>query len=115
MENEKYYVPLWHDDYYKHKDNNLVIKCIPDLPENITIDNDNNIIIEISYEIKKIINENYIYYQLGNKLLKVPVCELKIKSIQKYIIKSQGISIIQHNNIYDNSKKSNIIFIINLK
>ena len=116
LENEKYYVPLWHDEiYYKHKDNDLVIKCIPDLPENITIDNNNNVIIEISYEIKTIINEDYIHYQLGKKLLKIPICELKIKSIQKYIIKSQGISIIQHNNIYDNSKKSNIIFIVNLK
>lgn len=115
LEGEKYYVPLWHDEvYYKHKGNNLVIKCLPDLPENITLDNNNNVVITIYESIKIILNIEFIHYQLGDKLLKIPVCELKIKTVQKYIIKTQGISIIQHNNIYDNSKKSNVIFIIHL-
>ena len=115
LEDEKYYVPLWHDEvYYKHKGNNLVIKCLPDLPENIILDNDNNVIINIYENIKTVLQKEFIHYQLGNKLLQIPVCELKIKTVQKYIIKTQGISIIQHNNIYDNSKKSNVVFIIHL-
>ena len=100
--------------YYKHKGNNLVIKCLPDLPENIILDNDNNVIINIYENIKTVLQKEFIHYQLGNKLLQIPVCELKIKTVQKYIIKTQGISIIQHNNIYDNSKKSNVVFIIHL-
>ena len=31
FEEQKYYVPLWHDElYYNHKDNQLVVKCLPE-------------------------------------------------------------------------------------
>ena len=37
------------------RNNDLVIKCIPDLPENISLDNDNNVLIEIDYSYRFII------------------------------------------------------------
>jgi hypothetical protein len=115
FENEKYYVPLWHDEvYYKHKGNELVIKCIPDLPENISLDNDNNIIIEIIYPIKILFNDEYIDYQLGKECYSIPINNLKIKKKQLYVFKKKGISSINNKNIYDNSNKSDIIFVINL-
>lgn len=115
FENEKYYVPLWHDEvYYKHKGNDLVIKCIPDLPENISLDNDNNIIIEIVYPIKILFHDEYIDYQLGKECYSIPIDKLKIKKKQLYVLKKKGISSINNNNIYDNSNKSDIIFVINL-
>lgn len=115
FENQKYYVPLWHDEvYYKHNGNDLVIKCIPDLPENISLDDDNNIIIEIIYPIKILFNDEYIDYQLGKECYSIPINNLKIKKKQIYVLKKKGISSINNNNIYDNSNKSDIIFVINL-
>lgn len=115
FEEEKYYVPLWHDEvYYKHKKNDLVIKCIPDLPENISLDNDNNIVIEVDYHINSLLKEEYIQYQLGKEEYSIPVKELKIERRQVYVFKKKGISLINNSNIYDNSNKSNVIFVINL-
>jgi len=115
FEEEKYYVPLWHDEvYYKHKNNDLVIKCIPDLPENISLDNDNNVLIETDYSIDLLLKEEFIHYQLGKQHYTIPIKELKIERRQIYVFKKKGISLINNNNIYDNTNKSNIIFVINL-
>ncbi len=115
FEDQTYYVPLWHHEvYYKHNGNDLIIKCILDLPENISLDNDNNIIIDINYNVNFLLKEEYIYYQLGKEHLSIPIKELKIKNKQLYIFKQKGISLINNNNIYDNSNKSDIIFIITL-
>ncbi len=115
FENEKYFIPLWHDEiYYKHKNNNLVIKCIPDLSENFSLDEHNNLLINITYPISSIINKEFIEYSIGKFEYKIPVSQLKITPVQKFILKKQGLSLIQPNNIYDNKTKANIIFIINL-
>ena len=115
FETEKYYVPLWHDEiYYKHKESDLIIKCMPDLPENISLDNDNNIIIEIKISIQLLLNYEYYPYKLGTQEYSIPINELRIKKKQSYILKQKGISLINNNNMYDNSLKSNIIFIIQL-
>jgi len=115
FEREKYYVPLWHDElYYKHNNNDLVIKCIPELPENISLDDNNNILITIYESISNIINQEYIQSPVGTKCYYIPVKELKIRKTQKHIIKKQGISIIHSDNVYDNSEKSDIVFIIHI-
>ena len=115
FETEKYYVPLWHDEiYYKHKKNDLIIKCMPDLPDNISLDNDNNLIIEIKISIVLLLNYEYYPYKLGIHEYLIPVNELKIQKKQLYILNQKGISLINNNNMYDNSLKSNIIFIIYL-
>ena len=115
FEGEKYYVPLWHDEiYYKHKNNDLVIKCIPELPENISLDDNNNILITVYDTIANVINMEYISCSVGKGVYNIPVRELKIQKTQNYVIKRQGISLIKPNNVYDNSDKSNLIFAIHL-
>ena len=115
FEGEKYYVPLWHDElYYKHKSNDLIVKCIPDLPENISIHND-NFIIHIHQSIQDVLHKTHITYDIGPFSYDIPVDKLSIKTIQTYKIINRGFSIIQPNDIYDNSKKGDIIFIIHMK
>lgn len=117
FEDEKYYVPLWHDEiYYKHNGNNLIVKCIPDLPENITLDNDNNLVINIYINSSEIFNiEKINCGKYGDSDIYIPVNELKIVKIQKYVFKNIGVSTINYNDIYDNENKSNIIFIIHIQ
>ena len=116
FENEKYFIPLWHDEiYYKNKNkNNIVIKCIPQLPDNISLDGDNNLVIHLNYLLEDIIKIKNISYSIGNNNYNIPVEELRIKKLQYYIIRGKGISLIHQNNIYDNSKKGDIIFVIQL-
>ena len=41
---QTYYIPLWHHELgFDHSGNDLIIKCIPDLEEHITIDNKNDL------------------------------------------------------------------------
>lgn len=118
FEEEKYFIPLWHDEiYYKNKKNNndIVIKCIPELPDNISLDNNNNLIINASFSISDLLKKEIIAYNIGNVIYEIKVSKLHILSNQQYIIKGKGISIIQPNEIYDNSKKSDVIFVIHLK
>lgn len=118
FEEEKYFIPLWHDEiYYKNKKNNnhIVVKCIPELPDNISLDNNNNLIINVTFSISEILNKEYVTYNIGNISYDINVTKLHVKSIQQYLIKNKGISIIQSNEIYDNTKKGNVIFQIHLK
>jgi len=116
FEGEKYYVPLWHDEvYYKHKSaHNLMVKCIPELPENISLDGNNNVIITLYRSITDVFVAGYIEYQLGKQDIHIPVNKLLIQKRQNYIMNGCGISTIQPNNIYDNNEKSNVIFVIYL-
>jgi DnaJ-class molecular chaperone len=118
FEEEKYFIPLWHDEiYYKNKKNNndIVVKCIPELPDNISLDNNNNLIINASFSISDLIKKEFVTYSIGNFTYEINVCKLYVTSNQQYIIKGKGISLIQPNEIYDNSKKGDVIFIIHLK
>lgn len=117
FEEEKYFIPLWHDEiYYKNKKNNndIVVKCIPELPDNISLDNNNNLIINVTFSISEILNKEYVTYNIGSISYDINVSKLHVKSIQQYLIKGKGISLIQSNEIYDNTKKGNVIFIIHL-
>lgn len=115
FENKKFFIPLWHDEiYYKHNQNDLVVKCIPELPENITLDNNNNIIVHIQYQIKDLLALKHIDYNINKINYKIPISDLKIQKYQTYIKKNTGISIIQCNDIYNNENKSDIIFLIEL-
>lgn len=110
---KKYYIPLWHDevtyelDYYS-----LIIKCIPDLPPHIYIDEDNNIHINIKTSIQKALQNKKININIGEKVFEILTCELKIIDSQTYTIKGEGLSTINSNNVF-NEKKCNII--VNIK
>ena len=55
-----------------------------------------------------------IDYVLGKDTLKIPTRELFMRSIQKYILKGCGISLIDHSDMYSNKCKSDVIFVIHM-
>ncbi len=114
-EKEKYFVPLWHDEiYYKHNHNEIIVKCVPQLDENVSIIDNNNLHITIYEEFKNILQQKEITYSLGKKVIKIPVSELYIKKVQNYIVKKEGISKIDSQNLYNNENKGDILFTIHL-
>ena len=59
------YIPLWHSEliYDKHK---LVVQCEPELPENMELDEYNNIHVSLQYNLLEIWGKETIEYSLGN-------------------------------------------------
>jgi len=105
-----YYVPLWHNEL--EFDGDIIVKCTPDLPENIIIDENNNIHIHL-----KIVFSNELL-DLNNidviNNLQIPVSKLLVKKKQSYIFFKKGISVIKEKDIYNVEERSDIIVWIEL-
>lgn len=111
VEEKTYFVPLWHNELYFEED--IIIKCIPELPENVEIDENNNILVQLRVSFAfSLLKEKFICVSLANKTLFVPVDQIRFKKIQTYVFLKQGISIINEKNIYEIDNKSDVIVTI---
>ena len=117
-EGETYYIPLWHDelryDNIENKENkSLVVKCIPELDDNVSIDHHNNLHIRITVpSIQTLFNSENLTFYLGGKEFQIPVENLKIKKTQIYTLYEKGIALINYSNIYEIKQRGNIIILI---
>lgn len=114
-----YFVPLWHEKcYYDGSGCEIVVVCEPDLPNHITIDDNNNLIVETNVSIRptsfyEMLNkETSLSVHLGDKVFEIPYSELMIRREQWYRIQQQGLVNVKKD-IYDLSDKSDIIIKIN--
>lgn len=112
-----YIVPLWHGDSYYDIINSeestikgeLIVKCIPELPEGIEIDEDNNLYvnIEISFTFS-LFKQFSIPIKIGKKTFDIQLDHLLFKRSQTVVLRGQGISIIEEGNIYNVQRRANI-------
>jgi hypothetical protein len=120
-----YLIPLWHSSlaYDIHHDpdddsinvkkqgNELHVMCIPKLHDNIDIDENNNITYHMSYKLNNTIiqqRENIEIY-IGNKKFTINFDEIKLKSIQLFVFKNQGMPIVNQTDSYDTLVKGDVI------
>jgi len=104
-----YIVPLWHDELvYDNSGNDIYVKCFPVLPKNVSIDEKNNVHIDCSYDIKDILNVEYVEVSVGKLNFDFLTKELSVKPKQTIVLKNEGISKINTVDIYDISKKSDV-------
>jgi len=114
VDNELYLVPLWYNELYFDGSNcEIIVVCEPELPKNITIDDDNNINYEIQLNIDNDIPnmirfDKNITINICDKEIYIPISEIYMKKEQYYTIKNMGLSKIK-NDIYDISEKADII------
>jgi hypothetical protein len=113
IEEDIVYVPLWHQEMVYE---NILIKIRPILPDNITVDEYNN--MHITYEDKfvnllNLIKEDIKFIEINN--YKVYIDDLRLKKNQIIVIKNEGIPLINTNDILDNKTKGNILIHIQLE
>ena len=114
VNNELYLVPLWHNEIYfdDKSGNDIIVLCKPELPENMTIDENNNLYYNllVPFDKKMIISElYYLSVQIGKQCIRIPINKLYIKKEQIYVLKGQGIPKIIEDDVYNVSYKGDII------
>lgn len=110
FENTYYIIPLWHKElHFNDNGNQTRIHCNPLLPHNVKIDDDNNIFIELRENIKNIFNKEKYYFNLGNKVYHINNNQINFYTYQEIILKKQGISKIDYNNVLNHKNRSDII------
>lgn len=124
VEHEKntYYVPLWHTEIYyninhPHENANgdgqereLIVKCIPSLPEHIYIDEINNIYIDVRTRVENLFNQTKLTVLISESVsFDIPIHTLEFKTHQTITLKKCGIPMINTENMYDVSEKMNVI------
>jgi hypothetical protein len=116
VDGNTYFVPLWHSEiYFDGKGgNDIIVKCVPDVPENISIDENNNLIVEIDIQFNSSLLELEKYpINIGSYIFYIKLTDLRVRKTQYYILQNQGISIIDEKNIYCNEIKGDILFLLN--
>tara|TARA_Y100000591_G_scaffold333091_2_gene373625 strand:- start:649 stop:1551 length:903 start_codon:yes stop_codon:yes gene_type:complete len=100
------YIPLWHKELvYK----NITIKCIPETPKHITIDDNNNMHYKIFVDLSTIFLNQTLEINICDDIYYIPVERLYIKKYQIYRLEKCGISQINDSNILNIDSKSDII------
>tara|TARA_B100001093_G_scaffold469718_1_gene490643 strand:- start:308 stop:1237 length:930 start_codon:yes stop_codon:yes gene_type:complete len=123
---QQYYVPLWHDEVHfedKTKKNDLIVKCIPDIPDHISIDENNNLHINVIHKtnLRDLLekeNISYVCYDQDDNVLlslEIPITKLFVKKYQTIKFLKMGIPKINIKDIYSVDKKSDIIVHLELE
>ena len=112
---ETYIIPLWHHELvYDNLGHDLYVNCLPDLPDHITIDENNNIHIDVKYNIHDIWEHEYLQVQCDTMCYPIQVNTLKLTNKQNVIFVKQGLSKINVKNIYDVSNRGDVYVTVHL-
>lgn len=114
MDENKNYEKEEKESHTEKKNNEIIIECIPVLPENIMIDDENNIHVEVKEHIQDLLKNKKIEFTLGSHNFTIPMEQLFLREKQcKYFYK-EGIPLINTRDIYNIDKKGDIIAYITL-
>jgi len=92
---ETFIIPLWHHElvFENRLGGEIIVKCLPDLPDLIRIDEENNIWVECRVPwTPSLFQEKEIVFSLGGRDFAIPVSSLFIKREQMVVMKKKGIS-----------------------
>jgi len=109
VNDEKYLIPLWHHELvYDNSGSDLYVRCLPILPDNIEIDENNNIHVNRIISIDELWTKGFLEITLGKIVITVPKQQFKLADHQVILLANMGISKINTRDIYDVSKKGDI-------
>ena len=116
FEGQTFYVPLWHSELHYRIDGSekqLIVKCMPSLPDHMSIDANNELHIDVRADIKELLNRNTGVLRIplyDDECVEIKVRDLHIIPRQTVVLQNniRGISLICSNDIYDVRKKAPI-------
>lgn len=112
----EYIIPLWHHELvYDHSGNELKIDCIPVLPEDIQIDENNNINVNVEYNIEELWEKAEITVLLGKQEFIIYPKQLRLCREQTVVFNERGISKINTKKIFEVSKRADIMIHITIQ
>jgi hypothetical protein len=100
IEGKIYLVPLWHSEvYFDGSGCDIIVQCIPDLPENMYIDENNALHVNINAPFTiSLLDSPSVLFKLGKQSFPLQV---QFKRTQTCYLHNQGISIIDEMNMYN--------------
>jgi hypothetical protein len=100
IDGKNYLVPLWHSEvYFDGSGCDIIVQCIPDLPANMYIDENNALHVDINAPFTiSLLDSPVVLFKLGKQTFPLQV---QFKKIQTCYLHNQGISIIDEKNMYN--------------
>ena len=110
VEDKEFYVPLWHHElHFSLQDKDLIVKCEPEIPTEVWINENNNIYVQKQIPIVDLFENGFYEFEIGEKLFKLDSESLKItKEKQIILLKNKGILKINEKHTYDTSLRGDI-------
>jgi hypothetical protein len=95
-----YLVPLWHSEvYFDGSGCDIIVQCIPDLPANMYIDENNALHVNINAPFTiSLLDSPVVLFKLGKQSFPLQV---QFKKTQTCYLHNQGISVIDEKNMYN--------------
>jgi hypothetical protein len=114
VEGKEFYIPLWqiqHELYFSLQEQDLIVKCEPELDSNVMIDSNNNLYVCLNLDIKTLLDKEFYEWSCGEKKIIIKNDELKItKETQIIIKKNEGILRVDKNNMFCQTHRCDIYF-----
>lgn len=115
IDEHTFYIPLWHHELVYDRPGSdggeLTVQCAPTLPSNMMLDEHNNLQVHIQKDRSSIwdLPETLDIPICSNKTVIIDKKMLFLRNYQRVTFKSQGISRIHDRDIYDVSKRADIV------
>ncbi len=116
----KLIIPLWHHELvYDIEDEEFTVQMKPRLPSaNFWLDENNNLHQFCEFTVAAlwddVVSEIGHSIHFGKKKFVFYPCQLLLKTHQKWVWEKQGISCIQHESIFDISRRADVILHIHI-
>ena len=118
VDEKVYYVPLWNAETYfdNGAGGEIVVRCVPELPDNVSIDENNNIGISVSIKLTNdLLERTYLDVPIYcDKYVSVKVCDLKLVKQQSITFRQEGIFRINEHNPIGELKRTDIVVFLTL-
>jgi len=116
VESDTFIVPLWHHHlvYDTKYGGEIFVDCYPILPDNMWIDEYNNLHTIVEYNLYDIWSLEIIVVDIGINKIEIPKNELLMSHKQTKIVRGRGISRIISNNLYDISERGDVYITISI-
>jgi len=118
IDSKEFYIPLWqvhHELYFSLHEQDLIVKCEPELLEGVWIDDNNNMFVCLEITMKELWENKLYEWSCGEKKIIIKSDELKITNDKQIICKkNNGILQIDKKNMFSQECRGDIYFEIQI-